>query len=128
MMEAIRQTAAPTRRVQTITLWILQVIVALAFFAAGGSKLTGAEQMVGMFDKIGLGQWFRYVTGLLEVAGAIGLFIPRYAFYAAGSLMLVMAGAIFAHLTILGGSPLAPIVLFFLSSAIAYLQKLESRQ
>jgi putative oxidoreductase len=124
---AIRTIDGPAGRVRTITLWILQVTVALAFLAAGGSKLAGAEQMVGVFAKIGLGQWFRYLTGLLELAGAIGLFIPRYAFYAAGLLMLVMAGAIFAHLTVLGGSPLPPIVLLLLSAAIAYLRKLESR-
>ena len=77
MVQAATHTInSPTGRVRTITLWILQVIVALAFFAAGGSKLTGAEQMVAVFDKIGWGQWFRYVTGLLEVASAIGLFIP----------------------------------------------------
>jgi len=127
MKEAIRQTAAPIGRVRIITLWILQVLVALAFFAAAGSKLAGAEQMVGMFDKLGFGQWLRYLTGLLEVTGAIGLFIPRYAFYAAGLLILVMAGAIFSHLTVLGGSPLPPLVLLLLSATIAYLRKLESR-
>jgi uncharacterized membrane protein YphA (DoxX/SURF4 family) len=125
---ATRTIDGPTGRLRTITLWILQVIVALAFFTAGGSKLAGAEQMVGVFDKIGLGQWFRYLTGLLEVASAIGLFIPRYAFYAAGLLMLIMAGAIFAHLTVLGGSPVPPIVLLLLSAAIAYLRKLENRR
>jgi len=129
MVQAATHTInSPTGRVRTITLWILQVIVALAFFAAGGSKLTGAEQMVAVFDKIGWGQWFRYVTGLLEVASAIGLFIPWYAFYAAGLLMLIMAGAIFAHLTVLGGSPVPPIVLLLLSAAIAYLRKLENRR
>jgi hypothetical protein len=30
-----------------------------------------------MFDKIGLGQWFRYVTGSLEVVGALLLLVPR---------------------------------------------------
>jgi putative oxidoreductase len=124
---ATRISDGGTGRVRTMTLWILQAIVALAFLTAGGSKLAGAEPMVAVFDKIGFGQWFRYVTGLLEVTGAIGLFIPRYAFYAAGLLMLVMAGAVFSHLTLLGGSPLPPIVLLLLSAAIAYLRKLESR-
>ena len=66
-----------------ITLWILSGLVALAFIAAGGAKLAGVAVMVEMFDKVGLGQWFRYFTGLLEVAGAIGLLMSRYAFYAA---------------------------------------------
>jgi uncharacterized membrane protein YphA (DoxX/SURF4 family) len=125
---ASRKTAAATGRVRTITLWILQVAVAFAFLAAGGSKLAGAEQMIAMFDKIGLGQWFRYVTGLLEIGGAIGLFVPRYAFHAAVTLMLIMARAIFVHLTVLGGSPLPALALLLLSATIAYLRKLEMRQ
>ena len=106
-----------------ITLWTLSGIVALAFLAAGGSKLAGATAMVELFDKVGLGQWFRYVTGLLEVVGAIGLLISRYAFYAAALLAMVMVGAIIAHVTVLGTSPAAPVVLLVLSGTIAYLRK-----
>ena len=79
--------------------------------------------MVEAFDKVGLGQWFRYFTGLLEVAGAIGLLIPRYAFYAAVLLAIVMVGAIIAHVTVLGGSPAAALALLVLSGIIAYLRK-----
>ena len=32
---------------------------------------------VSSFDKIGIGQWFRYVTGVIEIASAILLLIPR---------------------------------------------------
>jgi putative oxidoreductase len=106
-----------------ITLWTLSGIVAMAFLAAGGSKLAGATAMVELFDKVGLGQWFRYVTGLLEVVGAIGLLISRYAFYAAALLAMVMVGAIIAHVTVLGTSPAAPVVLLVLSGTIAYLRK-----
>jgi putative oxidoreductase len=60
---------------------------------------------------------------MLEVAGAIGLLISRYAFYAAILLALVMVGAIIAHLTVLGTYPAAPIVLLALSGTIGYLRK-----
>lgn len=33
--------------------------------------------MVELFNEIGLGQWFRYLTGGLEVVGAVALLIPR---------------------------------------------------
>jgi putative oxidoreductase len=33
--------------------------------------------MVEMFANIGIGQWFRYVVGALEVAGAAGVLVPR---------------------------------------------------
>jgi putative oxidoreductase len=106
-----------------ITLWTLSGIVALAFIGAGGAKLAGAAAMVELFDKVGLGQWFRYVTGLLEVIGALGLLISRYAFYAAALLATIMVGAIIAHVTVLGTSPAAPVALLVLSGIIAYLRK-----
>ena len=59
-----------------IALWLLRVVVGLAFLAAGGSKLAGAPAMVAMFATIGFGQWFRILTGLLEVtAGLVYLFL-----------------------------------------------------
>jgi len=106
-----------------ITLWILSGLVALLFIGAGGAKLAGAAVMVELFAKIGLGQWFRYFTGLLEVAAGIGLLIPRYASCAAVVLAIVMAGAFIAHVSVLGTSPAAPLVLFVLIGSIAYLRK-----
>jgi putative oxidoreductase len=106
-----------------ITLWTLSGLVALAFIGAGGGKLAGTAVMVELFDKVGLGQWFRYFTGLLEVAGGIGLLVPRYAFHAARLLAIVMVGAIIAHLSVLGGSFTPALVLLVLSVTIAYLRK-----
>ena len=54
---------------------------------------------------------------------AIGLLISRYAFYAAVLLAVVMAGAIIAHVTVLGSSPAAPVLLLVLTGIIAYLRK-----
>ena len=119
--------ATGQKKGKMITLWLLRVVVGLAFLAAGGSKLAGAPAMVAMFAKIGFGQWFRILTGLLEVAGAIGLFVPRFTVYAASMLAVVMAGAIGFHLTTLGGNPAPPIVLLLLASLIIWLSKRTSR-
>jgi putative oxidoreductase len=116
-------TLAAIGKGRLITLRILSGLVALAFLAAGGAKLAGVAAMVELFDKVGLGQWFRYFTGLLEVAGAIGLLILRYAFYAAIVLAIVMVGAVITHLTVIGGSPLPAVALLALSGTITYLRK-----
>jgi putative oxidoreductase len=108
---------------RVITLWILSGLVSLTFLAAGGGKLAGTAVMVEMFGKVGLGQWFRYLTGLLEVAGGIGLLMSRYAFYAAVLLAIVMVGAIIAEIAVLGDSPAPAAVLLVLSGIIAYLRK-----
>ena len=62
-------------------------------------------------DAIGIGQWFRYLTGLLEVTGAALLLVPRAAGLGAGLLVPVMLGAILTHLVVLHSSPAMPAVL-----------------
>jgi putative oxidoreductase len=59
-----------------IALWVVQIGAAAMFLMAGANKLSGNEQMVGMFQAIGFGQWFRYLTGSLEVIGGLLLFVP----------------------------------------------------
>jgi uncharacterized membrane protein YphA (DoxX/SURF4 family) len=90
---------------KNVVAWILSVLVALEFLAAGCMKLIGNPQMVDVFAHVGLGQWFRYFTGVLEVLLAIGLLAPKRSLRAARLLMLVMLGAIIAHLTVLRGTP-----------------------
>ena len=107
-------------KVKNIALWILQVLVAFAFLGAGFGKLSGQPMMVEMFDKLGLGQWFRYLTGAIEVGSAILLLVPRLTFVGAGLLVCTMTGAVAVHLLKLGGSPVPPLVLLALSAVIAW--------
>src|SRR4051812_18767092 len=99
---SIASTVSPGRRqvsrALNVTCWVLQVLAAAAFLAAGASKLAAVPVMVEMFARLGVGQWFRFVTGALEVIGAVGLLVPRAAFYGALLLALVMVGAIVVHL------------------------------
>ncbi|MFD0776986.1 DoxX family protein [Streptomonospora algeriensis] len=85
-------------RALEIILWAAQILLAAFFLFQGGTKLLGAEDAVRLFDDIGLGQWLRYVTGVCEVAGAVGLLIPRLAGLAALGLLGVMAGATISNL------------------------------
>ena len=122
-MITTRALPSASVRGRLITLWILSGFAGLLFIGVGGAKLAGAPAMVDLFAKIGLGQWLRYFTGLLEVAAGIGLLVSRFAFYAAVLLAVVMAGAFIAHVTVLGTSPAGPVVLFVLTGIIAYLRK-----
>src|SRR6476619_3918396 len=92
-------------------LWTLTLVAAAMFLLAGTLKLVGVPMEVELFSAIGIGQWFRYVTGLLEVGGAIGLFIAALAPFAALLLAVVMVGAVLTHLFVVGGSPLIPVAL-----------------
>jgi putative oxidoreductase len=103
--------------------WTLQILCGLMFVFAGGTKLAGQQHMVETFQVIGLGQWFRYLTGLIEVGGGLLLFVPALAFYAASALVVTMVGAVITHLFIIGGSPVAAFVLLVATATIAYLRR-----
>jgi uncharacterized membrane protein YphA (DoxX/SURF4 family) len=104
---ATRRTGKPL----TIALWIVQVLLALMFLMAGGQKVAGDPQMVGLFNVIGVGQWFRYVTGILEIGGGVLLIVPRVQAVGAAVLSAVMLGAVTTHLFILHNAPSLPLVL-----------------
>jgi putative oxidoreductase len=105
--------ALPIRRSRTglIALWGLQISLGMLFLFAGGSKLAGAPAMVALFDAIGVGHWFRFFTGLIEVVSAVALLVPALSPFAALLLASTMVGAIVTHLFIVGGSPALPGVL-----------------
>ena len=117
----------PLAKGLNITGWVLQCLAAAAFLAAGGSKLAAAPAMVEIFAKLGAGQWFRYLTGALEVIGAVALLVPRTSFYGAVVLAVVMAGAIVTHLAVLGGSPIPALVLLVIVGTVAWLRRSTAR-
>jgi uncharacterized membrane protein len=100
--------------------WAVRLFLALAFGAAGAAKLAGVPQMVQIFDHIGIGQWFRYVTGIVEITGAILLLVPQTGFFGGLLLAVTMVFGVATHLLIIGGNPVPAIVLGTLSSFVAY--------
>ena len=114
-----QQTTEPSKALN-ITLWGIQIFTALAFLASGGVKLSGAPAMVEMFTKIGIGQWFRYLTGALEVGGALLVVWPKTAAIGGWLLAVVMVGAIGTHLLIIGGNPVPAIVSLALAITIGW--------
>lgn len=106
-------------RTVTVLLWVARAALALVFLGAGASKLAGEGAMVDMFAGIGAGQWLRLVVGGLEVAGAVGVLVPRVALPAAAGLALLMVGATLTNLLVLGESPVVTLVLGVLAAAVA---------
>jgi uncharacterized membrane protein YphA (DoxX/SURF4 family) len=110
-----------------MALWIVQIALAGMFLLAGGSKLLGAPAMVGLFDAIGIGQWFRYLTGLIEVGSALALLVPSIAVFGALALVPTMVGAIVTHLFIVGGSPAVPVILLLGSAGVVWARRHQLR-
>ena len=105
------------------TIRSLRILLALAFLAAGAAKLAGVPAMIQVFDALGFEQWFRYVTGVVEIVGAVALLVPTYAVLGAVWLAITMFFATLAHLFILHTSPAPALVLLALSAVIVTLDR-----
>lgn len=114
-------TSAP-RRARTFIAWAVQLVLASQFVASGLFKLTGDPRMVAMFAEIGAGQWLRVVVGALEVAGAVGLLVPRLTRLAAAGLVALMLGATVTNVAVLDTSPALPLVFLLLAAIVAALR------
>ena len=80
-------------RQDVIITWILRLAVAAMFISIGRSKFDASSMWVKLFEQIGLGQWFRRLTGTLQIAGAILVLIPRTFVIGIALLACTMAGA-----------------------------------
>jgi putative oxidoreductase len=108
-----------------VTLWVLQVLAAAMFLLAGYLKLASSPDMVALFAGIGIGQWFRYLTGTLEILGALALFIPRLRALGALGLAGVMIGALITDLFIVPISPLSALINLVVVVVIAWGRRRE---
>ncbi len=76
---------------------IATILMALLFIGSGIMKLIGGAEVAKQFAAWGYPSWFHTVIGGLEVAGAIGLFIPKLRALAIYGLIGLMVGAIYTH-------------------------------
>ena len=107
-------------RLKTIGFWALKLVLAALFVFAGGAKLAGLPAMVEVFEHVGLGQWFRYFTGLLELGGAALLLWPATTALGALVLAIVSVGAAAAQILVLHEDVIHAIVMAIILGAIAW--------
>ena len=118
---------APARgyvRVMTIKragVWVLVVLLAAEFIAAGASKFAPGSGWSRMFLAWGYPPWFRFAVGAVEVLSGLALFVPRARIGASGVLLAIMAGAVATHL--LHGEPRRVILNAILSLLLALLAR-----
>jgi putative oxidoreductase len=115
--------AAPLSRGGNRALWALQGLLGVFMIVASAApKLVGEANAVQTFHDMGAATWFRYFIGVVELAGGIGLLVPRLAGLAAAGLALLMIGAAITQAFILHGGALVitPIILFVLFTLIAW--------
>ena len=112
-----------------ILLWVLQVLLALAFLAHGVMLLFPPASIAGLL-LASFPRWFWVFLGVAEVAAAIGLTVPgltgiqpRLVPAAAVGVMIVMIGATIFHL--MRGevsSAITTIILLIMATVVAYMR------
>lgn len=76
---------------------LISYLLCLVFLAFGVAKLAALPFELEAFARWGYPLWFMYLTGVLEVAGAVGLLIPRLSALASVCLAALMLGAVATH-------------------------------
>ncbi len=105
-------------------LLIFTVLPALAFLVAGAAKLRGSPDVAANFALWGYPPWFPILTGVIEVGGAVALFVPRVAPFAAALLGCTMVGAVVTHVTHGEATHVgAPLLLLVWVGAVGYARR-----
>ena len=110
-----------------ILLWVLQVLLAVAFLAHGWLFLSPPAELVDQMNA-SLPRWFQLFLGVAEVFAGIGLILPgltrirpRLVIYAAVGIMIVMVSATVFHIARGEMSSAAiTVVLFGIAAFVAY--------
>ena len=112
-----------------IVLWILQVLLALAFLAHGWMFLWPPPEIAAMMNA-SLPRWFQLFLGVAEILAGIGLTLPGLTrikpwlvVWAAGGIMIVMVSATVWH-AVRGeiSSAVVTLVLLGMATFVAYMR------
>ena len=109
--------------VKNILIWVLRILVAGLFAFAGFMKLSGQPMMVEEFGVVGLGDWFRIFTGVVEILGAAAVLYPVTTAWGALLLLCVDAGAFIAQVTRIHQDWVHTIVIGAVIVALLYMTK-----
>jgi uncharacterized membrane protein YphA (DoxX/SURF4 family) len=112
-----------------VVLWIVQVLLAVAFFAHGMMFLNPPPELVPVMDA-SIPRWFRYFIGVMELAAAAGLTLPGLTRimpflvgWAAIGIMTIMIPAIALHASRQEfGAVVTTFVLLLLATFVAYMR------
>ena len=104
-------------RLATIGLWLLQVLLALAFTLIGVAKF-GGPSWARHFARWGYPDGFYAVIGALEALGGLSLLVPRAAPGGAALLGAIMIGAAATHLVHGESARVVPPLLFLALVAV----------
>ena len=108
-----------------VVLWTVQVLLALLFLFAGGTKLV--MPIAEMTKQMPMPGWFLRFLGVAEIAGALGLVLPglfhrrpELTPLAARCLVIIMSGATALTLQTSVAAAAVPLVVGILAGLVAH--------
>lgn len=85
-----------------ILIWILRITASVILLQTLFFKFSGAEESIYIFSTLGIEPYGRIGSGIVELAAAILILIPKTTWIGALGASGVMMGAILSHLFVLG--------------------------
>jgi len=98
------------RILREVLIWVPTLLLVAMFLNAGFRKFPENGGWAWAFRNYGYPLWFRYLIGVVEVAAALMLLVPRTAAYGAATIIAVMIGAIGTVLITLDRVPMQGLV------------------
>ncbi|GAA0366803.1 DoxX family protein [Bacillus horti] len=100
---------------------VLQGILAFLFLTLGLQKISGNKLQVDIFKSLRLPQWFRIVTGWVQLIGVlalvIGIWLPWTAVFAGGWLGITMLVGSATHIRV--RDPISKVIPSLVLAAVA---------
>lgn len=106
---------------------VIQSLLILYYLFSGSAKVIGAKYWVDIFNTLRLPQWFRIVTGLVQLVGAIvliiGYWVDGAVAWAGIWLGITMLVAFLAHIRVKDpfGKTVTPVVFLVLIIILTFI-------
>jgi hypothetical protein len=117
----MRASEAALRRTLAVAFAVMSIVLALRLFVPAAA-LTFSRRAAEEFNATGLPPWTRLALALPEMLGAVLFAVPRTFYIGALVLLLDLAGAVVAHLS-LGVQPLGLYLLLAAVTSLALLHR-----
>ncbi len=114
-------------RIRVVAAWALSILLFFTYMTVAPAKLLGDPGWLQRFQEWGYSARFAGGIGMVELIAAVLLLFPSLATYGAGILTVILAGAIYTHLSTGLHSPAFAVQLIFMTAALAVLRLSEAR-
>jgi uncharacterized membrane protein YphA (DoxX/SURF4 family) len=122
-MVELQLTVDRDTRMDRVKRWLPRLSLGLLFMYVGQTKFNSDPHgtWVPVFERIGFGQWFRYFTGVMQIAGGILLLLPRTLTAGAALLACTMIGAILTDMFVMHSALFFVPTLLLVAIVVAWL-------